>query len=292
MSISYTLRESFSGFRRAKISSLLSIITVCISLLLLGSFVAITVNAGRLVDALRARLEMEAFLVEPATEGEIDSLVTAVSSLRGVENVLFISKDDAVRIFKQEFGEDITTVLDFNPLPPSLKITLTPQYRTSTGTQEVYDRLVAMRGIESVVYRKALLELIDKRAAGLNKVMLTLGLIISLSAIFLVSNTIRLAIRAKQSLIQTMELVGATRGFIRLPFLLEGSVQGLCGGLLAAALLAGLLGYGARLVSAEFAPYLRMAPAFYGGLVCAGILLGFAGSIISVVRFVRPVAAH
>jgi len=80
------------------------------------------------VDALRARLEMEAFLVEPATEGEIDSLVTAVSSLRGVENVLFISKDDAVRIFKQEFGEDITTVLDFNPLPPSLKITLTPQY--------------------------------------------------------------------------------------------------------------------------------------------------------------------
>ena len=292
MSISYTLRESFSGFRRAKISSLLSIITVCISLLLLGSFVAITVNAGRLVDALRARLEMEAFLVEPVTGGEIDSLVTAVSSLRGVEKVAFISKDDAVRIFKQEFGEDITTVLDFNPLPPSLKITLTPQYRTSTGTQEVYDRLVAMHGIESVVYRKALLELIDKRAAGLNKVMLTLGLVISLSAIFLVSNTIRLAIRAKQSLIQTMELVGATRGFIRLPFLLEGLVQGFCGGLLAAGILAGLLEYGARIVSAEFAPYLRMAPAFYGGLVCAGILLGFAGSIISVVRFVRPVAAH
>ena len=292
MSISYTLRESFSGFRRAKISSLLSIITVCISLLLLGSFVAITVNAGRLVDALRARLEMEAFLVEPVTGGEIDSLVTAVSSLRGVEKVAFISKDDAVRIFKQEFGEDITTVLDFNPLPPSLKITLTPQYRTSTGTQEVYDRLVAMRGIESVVYRKALLELIDKRAAGLNKVMLTLGLVISLSAIFLVSNTIRLAIRAKQSLIQTMELVGATRGFIRLPFLLEGLVQGFCGGLLAAGILAGLLEYGARIVSAEFAPYLRMAPAFYGSLVCAGILLGFAGSIISVVRFVRPVAAH
>jgi cell division transport system permease protein len=229
MSISYTLRESFSGFRRAKISSLLSIITVCISLLLLGSFVAITVNAGRLVDALRARLEMEAFLVEPVTGGEIDSLVTAVSSLRGVEKVAFISKDDAVRIFKQEFGEDITTVLDFNPLPPSLKITLTPQYRTSTGTQEVYDRLVAMRGIESVVYRKALLELIDKRAAGLNKVMLTLGLIISLSAIFLVSNTIRLAIRAKQSLIHgtggcnegihtaSLPARGVGAGFVRRP---------------------------------------------------------------------------
>jgi hypothetical protein len=69
-------------------------------------------------------------------------------------------------------------------------------------------------------------------------------------------------------------------------------VQGFGGGLLAAGILAGLLEYGARIVSAEFAPYLRMAPAFYGGLVCAGILLGFAGSIISVVRFVRPVAAH
>jgi cell division transport system permease protein len=291
MSVTYTLRESFSGFRRAKLSSILSVLTVCVSLLLLGMFMAVTINAGRLIDALRARLEMEAFLQEPLTGDEITSLIATVSAVDGVEKVTFISKEDAALIFKQEFGEDINRVLEFNPLPPSLKITLKEPYRNSVSAQNIAGRLSATQGIESVVYRKTLLELIDQRAAGVNRAMLALGLLISLSAIFLVSNTIRLAINAKRKLIKTMELVGATRGFIRRPFLLEGLLQGLFGGLLAAGMLAGLFEYASRLVSPEFAPYLRMPGPFYLALIGAGSLLGFAGSLISVVRFVRPAAA-
>lgn len=291
MSVTYTLRESFSGFRRAKLSSILSVLTVCVSLLLLGMFMAVTINAGRLIDALRARLEMEAFLQEPLTGDEITSLIATVSAVDGVEKVTFISKEDAALIFKQEFGEDINRVLEFNPLPPSLKITLKEPYRNSVSAQNIAGRLSATQGIESVVYRKTLLELIDQRAAGVNRAMLALGLLISLSAIFLVSNTIRLAINAKRKLIKTMELVGATRGFIRRPFLLEGLLQGLFGGLLAAGILAGLFEYASRLVSPEFAPYLRMPGPFYLALIGAGSLLGFAGSLISVVRFVRPAAA-
>ena len=131
MSMSYTLRESVAGFRRAKLSSVLSVLTICISLLLLGLFVAVTVNAGRVVDALRARLEMEAFLVEPATDEEIASLIGTVQGLEGVERIVYISKDEAALIFKQEFGEDINQVLDFNPLPPSFKIILREPYRNA-----------------------------------------------------------------------------------------------------------------------------------------------------------------
>jgi cell division transport system permease protein len=292
MSISYTLRESFSGFSRAKLSSVLSVITICISLLLLGLFVAVTVNAGRLVDALRARLEMEAFLVEPATDEEIASLIATVQGLEGVERVIYISKDEAALIFKQEFGEDINQVLDFNPLPPSFKIILREPYRNTARAKEVSAAIAGMKGIESVTYRRTLLELIDTRAAGINKAMLTLGIIVSLSAVFLVSNTIRLAIHARKNILRTMELVGATRGFIRFPFLLEGLIQGLLGGLAAAGLLWFLFAYAARLAPSEFAPYLSRPPALYAGVVGAGIFLGFAGSLISVLRFVRPSAAH
>ena len=291
MSVRYTLRESFSGFSRAKLSSFLSVMTICISLLLLGLFVAITVNAGRLVEALRARLEMEVFLQEPLTDEEITALITAVSAVDGVEKVIYISKDEAALIFKQEFGEDINSVLNFNPLPPSFKLTLKPAFRNSLKTMEIRDKLMTVKGIENVVYRKTLLELIDQRASGINKTMLALGVLISLSAIFLVSNTIRLTIEAKRRIIRTMELVGATRGFIRRPFLIEGMMQGITGGALAAGVMALTFEYVTKLVSEEYAPFLQMPPIFYAGVCCAGLLLGLVGSVISVTRFVRPTAA-
>jgi cell division transport system permease protein len=291
MSLRYTLRESFSGFSRAKVSSLLSVLTVCISLLLLGLFVAITVNAARLVEALRARLEMEAFLQEPLTDEEISAMITTVSAVDGVEKVIYISKDEAALIFKQEFGEDINSVLDFNPLPPSFKLTLKPPFRNALRAMEIRDKLMTIKGIENVVYRKTLLELIDQRAAGINKTMLALGILISLSAIFLVSNTIRLTIEAKRRIIRTMELVGATRGFIRRPFLIEGMMQGITGGVLAAGIMALTFEYVAKLVTQEYAQFLQMPPLFYAGVCCTGLFLGLVGSLISVTRFVRPAAA-
>jgi cell division transport system permease protein len=287
MSLAYTLRESFSGFTRTKLSSFLSILTISTSLLLLGLFAVISINTARVIETIRSKVEMEAFMQEPASDGEILAVTKAIAAIPGVEQSLFISKDEAARIFKQEFGEDVTTVLDFNPLPPSFRIFLREGHRTAAGAQAVYDRLVAIKGIEGVTYRKALLDLIDRRTATIHNVMLGLGILISLSAIFLVSNTIRLAIYAKRKLIRTMELVGATPGFIRLPFLLEGIIQGLLGGALASAVLYALLEYVVRLASAEFAPYTHMETLYYILLVVAGTLLGLIGSVISVARFLR-----
>ena len=292
MSISYTIRESLSGFRRTKLSSTLSIATICISLLLLGVFAAISINASRLIQNLRSRLEMEAFLQEPIGEDEIAPLQSRVEAIEGVEKVVYVSKDEAAKIFKQEFGEDINKVLDFNPLPPSFKITLQEPYRTSERTAAIYERLMALQGIESVVYRRTLLELIDQRARSINKVMLGLGIAVSLSAIFLVGNTIRLSSSAKRNLLRTMELVGATGGFIRRPFVLEGSLQGLLGGIIAAAILKIAFEQLAGFASTEFAPYLKMPLLFYVAVAIAGTVLGLIGSIFSVLRFVRPSAAQ
>ena len=104
MSFAYTIRESFSGFRRAKLSSLLSVATISISLILVGIFAAVTINASRLIDSLRSRLDMEAFLTEPVTEDDVAGLQSRIGSLEGVEKVDFVSKDEALRIFKKETG--------------------------------------------------------------------------------------------------------------------------------------------------------------------------------------------
>ncbi len=291
MSFSYTVRESFSGFTRAKVSFVVSVLTICISLILLGLFALVSMNATRFIEGLRNRIELEAFLQEPLTRDELSTLQQAVEAIDGVRSVTFISKDEAARIFKQEFGEDINQVLDFNPLPPSFKITLREGYRTALRVRAIHDRLVALKGIESVVYRRTLLELIDQRTEAIHNIMLGLGVLISLSAVFLVSNTIRLAIYAKRKLIRTMELVGATQAFIRLPFLLEGMIQGVLGGALAAALLYGLLEYAVRLLSVEVAVYVHMDPTFYFLMIAAGAALGLIGSVISILRFIRTAEA-
>lgn len=285
MSLRYTLSESFSGFTRAKLSSLLSIVTIAISLLLLGVFTVLTVNTSRFIEALRNRMEFEAFLQEPLTRAETEALAARVRAIQGVDSIVYVSKEEAARIFRQEFGEDINTVLDFNPLPPSFKIYLRDGFKTAAQAQRVFERIQSLDGVDHVIYRKALLELIDRQTASVNNLTLGLGVLVGLSALFLVSNTIRLAIYAKRRLLRTMELVGATSGFIRLPFLLEGIIQGFVGGLLAAGILFLLLEFGARLVSPEFPGTVTMPPAFYPAVVLGGIALGLLGSTISVARF-------
>jgi cell division transport system permease protein len=274
MSLSYLLAESVSGFKRTKLSSVVSIMTICIALLLLGGFVVVTTNAARFVDVLRTKVELEAFLRQPMSPVELDSLRSAVRAINGVASVTYVSKTDAARIFKEEFGEDVLDVLTFNPLPPSLRINLVPGSITAPGARAVSERVAAMAGVDTVIYRRALIELIDKRAEQFNTVTLGLGLLIGVSAILLVSNTIRLAIYAKRKLIRTMELVGATWSFIRLPFLLEGVIQGLLGGAVAAATL--------------YLALDRLLPALF---LIAGLALGLVGSVISVIRFIRPRSA-
>jgi cell division transport system permease protein len=292
MSLSYTLRESFSGFKRTRLSSTISIITICISLLLLGVFAVITVHASRFIESIRNKVELEAFLQEPVTAEEISDLARTITTFNGVEKVVFISKEEAAQVFKQEFGEDIYTVLDFNPLPPSFKISLRPEFRTASNARGLYEQLKVMKGIESVVYRRALLELMDQRTTVVNRATLGLGILISLSAILLVSNTIRLAIYAKRKLIRTMELVGATSMFIRLPFLLEGTVQGIIGGFVAAGILYGVIEYAIRWIAPELGESAVMTPGFYGLVIAAGGALGLVGSAISVIRFIRRENGH
>ena len=288
MSLSYLLAESVSGFKRTKLSSVVSIMTICIALLLLGVFMVVTTNAARFVDVLRTKVELEAFLREPMSPVEVDSLRSAVRAIDGVASVTYVSKAEAAKIFKEEFGEDVLDVLTFNPLPPSLRINLAPGAITASGTRAVSDRVAAMAGVDTVIYRRALIELIDRRAEQFNSVTLGLGLLIGLSAILLVSNTIRLAIYAKRKLIRTMELVGATWSFIRLPFLLEGVIQGALGGAVAAATLYLALDRLLPALSQEIAGYVQVRPGFYLLILLAGLALGLVGSVISVVRFIRP----
>jgi|ERR1041385_4817019 cell division transport system permease protein len=286
MKLVYVVKEGLSGFSRAKLAALGSIITITLSLLLVGLFYVISVNTARIVEGIREKVELEAFLEEPVSRQRINEIQEQLLAIEGVDHVQFISKEDAARIFKEEFGEDINSVLDFNPLPPSFKIFLKDGYRTTDKANEVHNQITQINGVDNIAYRKELLEFLDKRAKMLYSIGLALGIILAISAIFLVSNTIRLTIYAKRKAVQTMKLVGASRWFIRAPFLIEGMVQGLIGGIIATGIIYYLLTFAAGLVSAELAEFIQIDVMFYGVVVLVGMLLGLFGSAISVRRFI------
>ena len=291
MSLSYTITESVSGFSRTRLSTIITIVTISISLLFLGMFTIASIHTSRFIELLRSKVELEAFLEEGLSGRETAALRRIVSEMDGVETVQIVSKEDAAVIFEKEFGENIQDILEYNPLPASLRISLAEGHKTSARAREIAAALESMKGIDGVRYRKELLELIDTRAASINNLTLGLGIIISLSAIFLVSNTIRLTIFAKRHVIRTMELVGATRGFIRLPFLLEGIIQGILGGVVASGLLYSLVEYAMRLVSVEFAGVVHRDPYFYLAILATGAFLGLIGGLISVARFIGSTTA-
>jgi cell division transport system permease protein len=292
MQIAYIFREGFSGFRRAKLSMLAAITTICISLLLLGSFSILVLNANSVIQALREKVEMEAFLADYLSPIETSIVRDSIASLEGVREVQYISKERAAAIFKEEFGEDIKRVLDFNPLPASVKIYLKDGYKNARAAEKIYTAVKQIKGVDDVIYRKTLLEMLDRRATTFLWLVFGIGIFITISSIFLVANTIRLAIYAKRKIVQTMKLIGATKAFIRGPFILEGLIQGFIGGCAAAGILFLVFEYLARWTSSELADFVRVQPLYYAVVIAVGCVLGFLGSAISIRRFIGETVVH
>ncbi len=161
---------------------------------------------------------MEAFLAEPVTNDRVEEIRKHLLAIPGIAGVQYISKDEAAKIFKEEFGEDINKVLDVNPLPPSFKISLNEEYQTSAKAGDVEKSIKTVTGVDNVIYRKEMLEFVEKQARTLYDIGLVLGILIGISAIFLVANTIRLAMYAKQTSPERRTLNGPhllSKGFFR-----------------------------------------------------------------------------
>jgi cell division transport system permease protein len=286
MQLRYVLKEGFSGFKRAKLSMFAAVFTICVSLLLLSFFAILFFNANSIVESLREKIEMEAFLNEQLSNDQITEVRGLVEMLEGVREVHYVSKEDAARIFKEEYGEDIYKVLNFNPLPASLKIYLRDGYKTAKHAEVIFNQVKSLRGVDDVIYRKQLLEMLDQRAMIFLWITLGVGFFITISSVVLVANTIRLAIYAKRKIIQTMKLIGATRSFIRTPFLLEGFLQGLIGGVVAAGIIYIVFNYLERWLTLQLSEFVRVQPYYYGVIIGIGCIFGLLGSIISIHKFI------
>jgi len=237
LKIRYIYKEAIRGFSTAKISTLASMLTIAISLILMSIYFLFTLNSNKLIKSIKDKVEIEVFLTDDVRPEELTPLKDKIKSIGGVKNLLYISEDEAAKIFEAEFGKEMLEIYDYNPLPASIRISLYDEYKTTERIKKIKSQIETSPLVYEIVFPEKNLELIEEKTSGYLFINLIVMIIITLSSIFLVSNTIRLIINSRQKTIEIFKLLGATKTFTMLPYLAEGFIQGILGSFFAIALM-------------------------------------------------------
>jgi len=285
--IPYTIREGLAGLNRARFSTAASILSMTVALVLVGLFAMVSWEARTVSSWLKQRVgEVEMFLSD-IPDSSARALRARAELLPGVEEVRYITSDEAQQIFLREFGAEAGVYMDAAFLPASIRIRVDSDWARPDSLQRLVDEVATWRNVDEVVYNQPLLVKVQANLRLLSLIGISLGVLVIFASVVLVANTIRLTIYARRLMIRTMRLVGATNGFIRKPFLVEGIAQGVISALLSllilAALYAGIVLYIPQLTGISFG--LRLI--FGVLLVLMGIFLGWSGSLLAVGRFLK-----
>ena len=282
-----TFREALLAFRRAPLLSALSVTTIAFSLFVLGLFGLVAVN---LQDALRRvaeRVEIVAYVL-PGTPAETITLsLKDIEAFPEVADAAYVSEDQALARAKAELIEfrDVLRELEHNPLPASIEVRLKPAFRDADHVNAVADRLKSFGFVDDVRFGREWVDKLDRLRRLAAAVGIVVGAAFAAVAIIIIGTTIRMAVLQRGREIAIMRLVGATDGFIRRPFLLQGAMKGLLGGAAAVG-----LSYAAYAAIDRF--LIRVT--FFSNqqalaIVGFGALIGLMGSLMSVGRHLKRV---
>ncbi|MFQ5894394.1 MAG: permease-like cell division protein FtsX [Nitrospinota bacterium] len=296
-SLPFFLGQALAGMRQNPGVSALAVGTTAVALLILGAFWLVLVNLSGLVEGWGERFQVAVYLRDDAGAKERRAVERMIRREPLVGRLRYISKKEALREFRKRLGEDsaILEGLVKNPLPASYRARFRDGADRGERMAALARRLAAAPGVERVVYDRQWLRKLEDAIGLIRLAAGVLSAVFGLGVVFIISNTIRLTLYARQEEIAIMHLVGATEGFIRTPFVLEGMIHGALGALVALAGAAGgyylLLLPGVELVLGG-AVELR----FFGrelalGMVGGGALLGALGSFLSLGRFLRDIGA-
>ena len=278
------LRETMIGFRRAPMLSALSITTIAFSLFAFGLFSLVAVNIRKTLRDVESRVEIRAFLADGTPVEVVSAAMGDIGAFPEVSRVEYISPDSALARARAELGE-FKDVFESAFLPASIDIRMREGHRDPTTVRAIAARIKSFDFVDDVRYGEDWVDKLYRIRNVATAAGVTLGLAFAAVAIIIISATIRMAVMARAKEISIMRLVGATDAFIRRPFLIEGFLKGVLGGLLAL----GLTWFANIVISRNFI----QTEFFSRGLIALGLLggalIGIIGSSLSVGRHLRKV---
>ncbi|MCL2530222.1 MAG: permease-like cell division protein FtsX [Coriobacteriia bacterium] len=295
----YFVKEALLNSKKNFGTTFGAIVTIFLSLLVIGVFMVTSLVIERVVRSIESQVSISIFLADEAADGDVTALITFIDSLPEVASVSHVSKDQALENFKEMTSSGIVEQLDGNPLPASLEVELAEPDQVETvaltiQAEPVYTRVVDNpdNPADSIRYGQQIVKQLFAVTDIIMVVCIVLVVMLIFVALVFINNTIRLAILARRKEIAIMRLVGASNGFIRGPFLMEGALQSLIG--------AGMAILSIHLLASRFLPQLSELLSWlpidyasmeiwrvYALLTAVGLVIGLFGSAWAMRRYLK-----
>jgi len=223
----YLVSEGMKNIWRHKMTTFTAVFSLFLALFFVGLLATAGTNTHKILHYFRAKYKIEVFFKQDVSNQEAISYIHRIKRIEGVRTATLIDKEDAVRIFKDQFGEDILDILGYNPLPVSAVVNLTRTSRDPIKVEPIIKEISAINRVEEVRYQGNLINKIERTYTRiLDRFPYLAGLIIFV-AVLVIYNTVKLSVYARKDLITSLQLIGASRTFVKMPFIFEGLFIGI-----------------------------------------------------------------
>ena len=286
--LAFLLSEGVKNLWRHKLTSFSSIFSIFLTLIISGSLIIVSQNTSKVIEYLRDKYKIEVFFKNEITFKKVEEVVSNINKINGVRSTTVISKDDAEKIFKSQFGEDIMKIIGYNPLPISCVVNIVKDDTKTINIASIINKLKSFQEIDEINYQGRIISRIEGYYQLFVRLMTSILIIVFFISIFTISNTIRLTIYAKEKLIESLQLIGATRSFVKAPFIIEGILIGFIGSALSSLLLIGLLEFSYDLIYTYLSFEIEYDIKLLILTLCSlSIIISFIGSSRATARFLK-----
>ena len=273
---------------KAKTSYASTVISISLVLFMLGLLGIILVNAKQISDHVKENIGFSLYLHEEPSKRELEHIKSILEEKEYTARLNYTDKEEAAEIMKKDLGEDFVDFLGYNPLNASFDLYLKADYAEKSKIESIEKELKKMPHFKEVIYQKDLLTVVNSNIKKIGLVLLGFSILLLIVVVALINNTIRLAIYSKRFLIKTMQLVGATGGFIRRPFVARGIFNGLISGVIAIVLLLFVL----YSLSKNLPDYFELQNfnvylLLFSSVIGLGILISWISTSLAVRKFLR-----
>lgn len=284
------MASSFDRYQKRKlISSYISVvISIALVLFLLGCLGLLVLNAKKVADHFKEQVVMTIYLNDTAKEVEVNQLKKSLAMAEYTKNTEYVSKEAAAELMKAETGEDFMDFVGYNPLKNSIDVYLKADYVTVESLTEITESLSNKAFIEEIRYDNDLVELMNDNVKKITFWVLIISAVFTLIAVLLINSSIRLAVYSKRFIIKTMQMVGATKRFIRKPFVWKSVQLGIIGAIIAMVGMAVVLYYlDKTFPELELMQNTLMLVGLFIGIFGIGILITWVSTFIATQRFLN-----
>jgi len=280
--------EASASAKKTKTIYISTVFGIAMVLLMIGLLGLILVKANNLSRYVKENIVLNIFMDDAAHETDVLQFQKQLDGNVMVKQTQYVSKELAARNLQKDLGEDFVKFLGYNPLSQSLDVYLKADYANNAGIEKFKAELIKNPLVKEVKYQQSLVDQMNQNLKSIVLVILAFAAIFVVLSVALINNTIRLAIYSQRFLIKSMQLVGATKGFIRKPFLLYGIWHGLLGGLIAVLILIGTLYLAYQQIPdlVILRDYTEFGIVFLG-VIGLGVFMSAVSTLFAVNRFLR-----